>query len=468
MESETTIVAPATPPGHSAVALIRLSGPEAVEICSKVFAPAAKGKKLLHQKPNTVHFGRVCDGEDIIDEVLVTIFRSPHSYTGEDVAEVSCHGSPYVRQRVLQLFIDRGAVMARPGEFTKRAFLNGKMDLMQAEAVADLIQSSSGAFHDVAINHMRGGFSAGIKELRSKLLEFSSLIELELDFSEEDVEFADRRKLMSLLTEISERLESLTGSFSFGNALRNGLPVVIAGKPNTGKSTLLNALLEEEKALVSEIPGTTRDSIEDIIHLEGIAFRFIDTAGIRETTEKIEVMGIKRTMEKIRTASVILLMVEATDTHEHIDHLVRGLREKPEFRNRRMILLINKSDLGTADYASAGKDNFPSLGEKDRLAVISAKKGSGLDRLKELLVEMVQKDRPGEGDVVVTNARHYEALKKAHESVIRAGEGLENGLPADLVAMDIRDVLHHLGEISGDITTEEILGNIFKNFCIGK
>ena len=469
MLPQSTIVAPATPPGQGAIAVIRLSGPHSVEICEKVFLPASGGAKLSGRKPNSVNFGRLADGKEVLDEVLVTVFRAPHSYTGEDVVEISCHGSPYIRREAIRLLIDNGAAMAKPGEFTQRAFLNGKMDLPQAEAVADLIASSSRAFHKVAVNQMRGGFSKEIKKLREKLLHFVSLVELELDFSEEDVEFADRSELKSLLQSISEMTGSLTKSFSFGNAIRNGIPVVIAGKPNVGKSTLLNSLVSEEKALVSEIPGTTRDSIEDVIHIEGIAFRFIDTAGIRETTQKIEIMGIRRTMEKIRQASVILLMVEATDTPDHINQIIEGLREKPELSGKRIILLLNKSDLPRKENSvKPSGDNFPSLDEKDHVVEISAKKGDGLENLKELLVDIVNEGRPKEDDIVVTNARHYEALKNAHEAVKRAGDGLDGGLPGDLLAIDIREVLHYLGEITGEITTDEILGNIFKNFCIGK
>jgi tRNA modification GTPase len=492
----STIAAIATPPGKGAIAVIRLSGEGAFSICGQIFRPAARGMKLSEQPGNTVHYGKIFDNGNIIDEILLSIFRSPHSYTGEDLVEISCHGSVYIQQKILQIILDRGAEPAKPGEFTRRAFLNGKMDLSQAEAVADLIASESAAFHKVVMQQMRGGFSGEIKALRSRLLEFISLVELELDFSEEDVEFADRSELRALLDKIAVTLGSLTGSFALGNALKNGIPVVIAGKPNVGKSTLLNLLLKEEKALVSEIPGTTRDSIEDVIHLEGISFRFIDTAGIRETADKIEIMGIERTMEKIRQAGIILFMAEAGDTGEHINHLLESLQNKPEFEGKRIILLLNKSDLlpghgetaTEGNSAAAGKtvtsrtgplpetsDNrtvitkhFPSLGEKDHVLNISAKTSKGLEELKRLLVSIVQQDSPGQGDVIVTNIRHYHALKNAHEAVLRASEGLENQLPGDLLAMDIREVLHYLGEITGEITTDEILGNIFRNFCIGK
>ena len=470
MDHDLTIAAIATPPGRGAIAVIRLSGAKTFEICEKVFRLADNGPALSQRSANTVHYGRIHDGENVIDEVLVTMYKSPRSYTGEDVAEISCHGSVYVQQKILQILLDNGAMLAKPGEFTRRAFLNGKMDLSQAEAVADLIASESAAFHKVALQQMRGGFSVEIKALRTRLLDFISLIELELDFSEEDVEFANRGELKSLLDKISGILGSLTGSFAFGNVLKNGIPVVIAGKPNVGKSTLLNALLREEKALVSDIPGTTRDSIEDVIHIDGVSFRFIDTAGLRETTDTVEVMGIRRTMEKVQQARIILLMVEATDTRDHINHLVEGLRSKPGLDNKEMVLLLNKSDLlpGKREISSYSKRDFPPLREKDHLLEISAKTNRGLDRLRTLLVSVIQQDKPGENDIVVTNMRHYQALRNAHEAVLRAGSGLENGLPGDLLAMDIREVLHYLGEITGEITTDEILGNIFKNFCIGK
>ena len=468
MEQGSTIAAISTPPGQGAIAVIRLSGEKALEICDKIFRPADNGPLLANRPANTIHFGRIYEKKALIDEVLVSIFRTPHSYTGEDVAEISCHGSVYIQHKILKLLLDNGAVLARPGEFTQRAFLNGKMDLTQAEAVADIVASESAAFHRVAIQQMRGGFSEEIKKLRGRLLDFISLVELELDFSEEDVQFADRSELKSLLDAISRMLEALTGSFAFGNALKKGIPVVIAGKPNVGKSTLLNALLKDERALVSEIPGTTRDSIEDVIHIDGISFRFTDTAGLRETSDAVEVMGIKRTMEKIRQAKIILLMVEATDTAGHINHLIEGLLVRPEIAEKSIILLLNKTDLLPGDRRLFEKRDFPPLRGKDHMIRISAKTNTGLDKLGSLLISMVTRESPGEGDVVITNLRHYEALRNAHEAVIRASRGLENQLPGDLLAMDIREVLHYLGEITGEITTDEILGNIFKNFCIGK
>jgi tRNA modification GTPase len=347
MSQEPTIVAIATPPGAGAIAVIRISGSNAFEICDKIFQSALPGNSLSSRLANTIHYGSLVDNGTVIDNVLLSIFKAPRSYTGEDLVEISCHGSVYIQQQIVQLLIRHGASAAKPGEFTRRAFLNGKMDLSQAEAVADLIAAESAAFHKVAMQQMRGGFSSKIGVLRKRLLHFISMLELELDFSEEDVEFASRDELKTLLDTISGILGSLTGSFAFGNALKNGIPVVIAGKPNVGKSTLLNALLMEEKALVSEIPGTTRDSIEDIVHLEGITFRFIDTAGIRETTDTIEVLGIKRTLEKVKNAELILLMVDATDAVDQINHLLSGIRSRSEFKEKRIILLLNKSDLLT-------------------------------------------------------------------------------------------------------------------------
>ncbi len=484
MVHESTIAAISTPPGQGAIAVLRLSGENTMAICDRIFHSAGDGLPLSERPPNTIHYGRIIEDGQMIDEVMVSIFRSPRSYTGEDLAEISCHGSVYIQQKILQILLDHGAVLAKPGEFTQRAFLNGKMDLSQAEAVSDLIASESAAFHKVAIEQMRGGFSKEIKALRQRLLNFISLVELELDFSEEDVEFADRTELKELLSGISEMLKSLTGSFAFGNALKNGIPVVIAGKPNVGKSTLLNQLLKEEKALVSEIPGTTRDSIEDVIHLEGISFRFIDTAGLRETTDTVEIMGIERTMEKIKQAGIVLLMVEATDTAEHINHLLEGLRSKQEFKDKKIILLLNKYDLTLQNkqLSSPGeeisrdkmiknpaeKDNYPGLKGTDQILQISAKNNQGIEELKTLLIDTAKQGRTAGESIIVTNVRHYQALKNAHEAVLRASSALENQLPNDLLAMDIREVLYYLGEITGEITTDEILGNIFKNFCIGK
>ncbi|MGF1584429.1 MAG: tRNA uridine-5-carboxymethylaminomethyl(34) synthesis GTPase MnmE [Bacteroidales bacterium] len=497
-----TIAAIATPPGQGAIAVIRVSGENAIQVCEKIFQPAIAGPRLSKHPPNTIHYGKILENGATLDNVLVSIFRAPRSYTGEDIIEISCHGSVFIQQQIIQLLVRNGVAAARPGEFTQRAFLNGKMDLSQAEAVADLIASESAAFHKVAMNQMRGGFSSEIGVLRKQLLNFISLIELELDFSEEDVEFASRSDLKVLLDNISRLISSLTGSFAFGNALKNGIPVVIAGKPNTGKSTLLNALLMEEKAIVSEIPGTTRDSIEDLIHIEGITFRFIDTAGIRETTDTIEILGIQRTMDKIRNAEIILLMAEVTDSRDQINHLLNGIRSTPEFSGKKIILLLNKSDLKAADKKTGNSsqsersgnplvdnsysgDSFqkngpsetedfpyadltPSAGGNDHVMEISAKTGTGIDNLRNLLVSIVQQGKPTDTDVVVTNIRHYHALKNAHEAILRASAGLEHHITGDLLAMDIREVLYYLGEITGEITTDEILGNIFKNFCIGK
>lgn len=463
MKEISTICAIATAAGHGAIAVIRLSGDEAITITDKVFR-SPSGKKLAGQKPNTIHFGSIADNHEIIDEVLVSLFKAPYSYTGEDVVEISCHGSGYIQQQILQLLIKTGAEMAKPGEFTMRAFFNGKMDLSQAEAVADIISGESKASHDMAINQIRGGFSTEIHTLRSKLLDFCSLLELELDFSEEDVEFADRTQLKANLDEIQIHLDKLVKSFSLGNVLKNGVPVAIVGRPNVGKSTLLNSLLQEEKAIVSEIAGTTRDIIEDVINIDGIEFRFIDTAGIRHTTDKIESMGIERTFAKIEQARIILLLVEASQTVEDIKKQIEEINPSPD---QQLIVVVNKIDLIT--------DNNPEtlLGGSNGFApcptlFLSAKRHINTHALNELLLSTVKDSNVQPGDIVVSNARHYEALSKALEATIRADEGLSNGLASDLVAQDIREVLYYLSEITGEIATNEILGNIFSKFCIGK
>jgi tRNA modification GTPase len=463
MNSDNTICAIATAAGHGAIAVIRLSGDEAISIADKVFK-SPLGKKLFKQKANTIHFGSIVSNGEVIDEVLVNIFRAPHSYTGEDIVEISCHGSMYIQQQILQMLIISGAKMAQPGEFTQRAFLNGKMDLSQAEAVADIIASESKASHDMAIHMIRGGFSKQINTLRSKLLDFCSLLELELDFSEEDVEFANRTRLKQNLAEIGTHLDKLVKSFSLGNVLKNGVPVTIVGKPNVGKSTLLNTLLQEEKAIVSEIAGTTRDAIEDVINIDGILFRFIDTAGIRHTTDTIESLGIERTFSKISQASVILLLADAPCSKDEIGQQITELKLNSD---QHLIVIINKIDLFNKN------DIEKNLGGKDAFApypllFLSAKRHYHTDALHQLLLGTVQSKALQTSDVVVSNARHYEALKNALEASNRASEGLETGLPSDLIAQDIREILHHLGEITGEITTDEILGNIFSKFCIGK
>ena len=465
MSFDSTICALATP-GHGAIAVIRVSGPESISITEALFHPATKGKQLSLQEPNTIHFGTINKDEEIIDEVLISLFKAPHSYTGEDSIEISCHGSPYIQQKILELLVAQGAEPARPGEFTQRAFLNGKMDLSQAEAVADLIAAESEGAHRVALQQLRGGFSDQLKSLREQLLHFISLIELELDFSEEDVEFADRGKLVALVNNIANLIDELISSFQLGNVLKNGVPVAIIGRPNVGKSTLLNAILKEERAIVSEIEGTTRDSIEDIINLEGVTFRFIDTAGIRETADTIENLGIRRTYQKIEQASVVLLLTEAEDNPEIIRKSIEAIRQQIN-GGKHLVVVLNKSDRVPEEQQQALQQKI-SLKENEKLISISAEKGENIDGLTKILLEIVNLGSIKHQDVVISNIRHYNALKSASEGLSRASEGLLTSLPTDLLAQDIREVLHYLGEITGEVTTDEILGNIFKNFCIGK
>ncbi|MEA3479594.1 MAG: tRNA uridine-5-carboxymethylaminomethyl(34) synthesis GTPase MnmE [Bacteroidota bacterium] len=465
MSFDSTICALATP-GHGAIAVIRVSGAAAIRITEAIFQAAASGKQLGEQQPNTIHFGTIRDGEEIIDEVLVSLFKAPHSYSGEDSIEISCHGSPYIQQKILELLVSHGAEPARPGEFTQRAFLNGKMDLSQAEAVADLIAAESEGAHRVALQQLRGGFSDRLKSLREQLLHFISLIELELDFSEEDVEFADRNKLVSLLNQISALINELINSFQLGNVLKNGVPVAIIGRPNVGKSTLLNAILKEERALVSDIEGTTRDSIEDTINLEGINFRFIDTAGIRETADTIENLGIRRTYQKIDQASIVLLLTEAEDDPGIIKQSIEAIRQQLH-GGKQLVVVLNKADRVPEERQLELQKSIP-LGENERIISISAEQGKNIDGLTSVLLELVNLGSIKHQDVVISNIRHYNALKSASGGLQRASTGLVSDLPTDLLAQDIREVLHYLGEITGEVTTDEVLGNIFKNFCIGK
>ena len=467
MNREDTIIAIATPQGAGAIAVIRLSGTKAFAAVAETFK--MKGNKsLMDQKSHTVHLGNIVDGERILDQVLVTLFKAPNSYTGEDVVEISCHGSPYIQQQIIQLYLKKGVSTAEPGEFTLRAFLNGKMDLSQAEAVADLIASENDASHKVALQQMRGGFSRDIKVLRDQLLHFASLIELELDFAEEDVEFADRAKLDQLLGKIRDLLKQLIDSYALGNVLKNGIPTAIVGEPNVGKSTLLNALLKEDRAIVSEIAGTTRDTIEDEMIIGGVSFRFIDTAGIRQTEDEIESIGIKRTYEKISNAQLVILLVEATDylykdvqVHNRYEELVN------DYPDKSLMLVLNKSD-ELDEYQL--RDIYNALSDEKDLnsVVISAKTGDGIDILQHKLLEFIDHGVLKNGQTVVTNSRHYEALLKSLQDIEQVSQGLHNGLSGDLLAIDIRQALHHLGEITGEITTEDLLGNIFANFCIGK
>ncbi|PWE00033.1 tRNA uridine-5-carboxymethylaminomethyl(34) synthesis GTPase MnmE [Marinilabilia rubra] len=467
---EDTICAISTAPGAGAIAVLRLAGPKAFNITENVFRPAAKNKSITEQAPNTVHFGTIYDGENDIDEVVITLFKSPKSFTGDDIVEISCHGAVFIQQKILQLLTDKGARLAKPGEFTQRSFLNGKMDLSQAEAVADLIAARSEAARRVALKQMKGGFSNELINLRSKLLEFTSLIELELDFSEEDVEFADRSQLIDLVLEIEHLLKKLIDSFSLGNAIKNGIPVAIVGHTNAGKSTLLNALLQEERALVSDVHGTTRDVIEDVMNIQGITFRFIDTAGIRNTIDKVESMGIALTYNKIKQASIIVLMMDAQDEDAKIHQAVSDVKRHMNSDKQQLIVVVNKTDLVDSEILEKrfSKKAFRELTGTDSVVPLSAKMHIHLDRLTSELLKTMDTGAIDNDEVVVTNARHYEALKNALEGIQRTLEGLQNGISGDFLSQDIREVLHYLGEITGQISTDEVLGNIFKNFCIGK
>jgi len=457
-----TICAMATPVGTGAISVIRISGPETFNVCEKIFNPKNKKLKLSEVKTHTVHFGSIGNKDDLLDEVLITVFRNPNSYTGEDAAEISCHGSSYIQQKLLELLINNGIRLAKAGEFTLRAFMNGKFDLSQAEAVADLIASSSKSSHDLALNHMRGGFSSKIKTLRGQLLDFVSLIELELDFSEEDVEFADRKQLSELLAIIKEEINILCNSFSIGNVLKKGIPVAIIGKPNVGKSTLLNAILNEEKAIVSEIPGTTRDVIEDTISIGGISFRFIDTAGLRKGGDKIEKIGIERTYEKIDQAKIILFVFDISDcTQQGVMEVINDFKSRVKDETKRLILIGNKTDM----LVEAPKC-FKYLVEHETIFV-SAKRKENISLITESLLQSVDHDQISDS-TMVSNSRHYEALLKAGEAIENVEKGMDEGIPIDLISTDIRSALHYLGEITGEITTDEILGNIFGKFCIGK
>lgn len=462
---DTTICAPASNAG-GAVALIRVSGKDAFTVVDAVFRSPRKGKKIAGQAGNSIHFGVIRDHDNqIVDEVLVSIFRSPHSYTGEDAVEISCHGSGYIQQRIIELLLHAGAELARPGEFTQRAFLNGKMDLSQAEAVADLIASSNKASHKIALNQMRGGFKNQMKALRDRLLQFISLIELELDFGEEDVEFADRTQFRNLISEIHTVISRLANSFTLGNVIKNGIPVAIVGEPNAGKSTLLNLLLREEKALVSDIAGTTRDAIEDVISIEGISFRFIDTAGLRETTDTIESMGIERTHQKIEQAEIVLLVIDINKPLDFIDHKIETVRSRLQDESK-LILIFNKID-SYPQFEQKLQTISKNLGNLPFVA-ISAKAKTNFGQLEKQLLSVVEYGKLDEERVIVSNLRHYQSLSKSQLAIERVLDALETGLPTDLLAQDIREVLHYMGEITGEITNDEILGNIFKNFCIGK
>ena len=464
MFDQLTICAIATSPGMGAIATIRLSGEHAIEIADAIYQSPRTGKTLINQKPNTLHFGSIYDRDELIDDVVVAIFHAPHSFTGENVVEVTCHGSVYIQQRILQLLISRGARLAMPGEFTQRAFLNGKMDLSQAEAVADLIASTNRAAQKVAINQMRGGFSSELSNLRGQLLHFIAMIELELDFSEEDVEFADRDQLKKLVARIEEMIGKLKNSFQLGNVIKNGIPVAIVGETNVGKSTLLNALLNEEKAIVSDIHGTTRDVIEDVVNIHGTAFRFFDTAGIRETNDEIETLGIERSYSKLSQATIVILVVDTQNDYPILLERIDKIRQRID--TQQLIIAANKVDNGLTQTISQLKSL--NLSDKEKLVFISAKKKHNLDELISEMQEAISLDTISEDAVIVTNVRHFEALSNAYQSIERVNVGLENRISGDFLAQDIRECLNYLGEITGEISNDEILGHIFKNFCIGK
>ena len=454
-----TICALSTPNGIGAIAMIRLSGSDSFAVMQKLFR-----KDLSQKESHTAHFGLIKDGDKLVDEVVAVIYKNPKSFTGEDMVEISCHASPYIVQEILRLLLDNGCRMAREGEFSLRAYLNGKVDLSQAEAIADLIASENKASHEMAMSQMRGGFAKVINELREELIHFASMIELELDFGEEDVEFANRNELVDLVLRILTEIRRLSGSFALGNVLKNGVPVSIVGEPNVGKSTLLNQFLNEDRAIVSNIAGTTRDVIEDTVTYNGIEFRFIDTAGIRETTDEIESIGIEKAFEKVKQASIILYMVDAAHTD-----LNYAKSELQKVRNvmaegKELIVVINKVD----KVKSVDVSNFKTTLNHDKIVLLSAKEAQGLEDLKEILVQHVQKQGNVTGQVIVSNARHFNALNLADEALERVKFSLKNGIPTDLVAMDIRQCLFHLSEITGTINTEDLLDSIFSNFCIGK
>lgn len=471
MVSQDTIVALATPSGAGAIAIIRVSGKDALTIAASVFE-SVSGKDLLKQKTHTIHLGHIIDGTKVYDQVLLSIFKGPNSYTGENVVEISCHGSTYIQQQIIQLLLRKGCKMAEPGEFTLRAFINGKLDLSQAEAVADLIASENEASHQIAMQQMRGGFSNEIAKLREELLNFASLIELELDFAEEDVEFADRTQFYDLLERIEFVLKRLIDSFAVGNVIKNGIPVAIVGEPNVGKSTLLNALLNEERAIVSEIAGTTRDTIEDELVINGISFRFIDTAGIRETKDVVESIGIKKTFEKIEQAQVIVYLLDSsgildfrfqTSDSSKLDNVkIEVEKIRNQFPLKPLVIIGNKADTLSESQIQNLKSEIPEI------LLISAKENTNIEALKNQLLSFVNTGALRNNETIVTNTRHYDSLLKALEEVQKVKFGLQSNISSDLMAIDIRQALYYFGEITGQVTNDELLGNIFANFCIGK
>ena len=460
-----TICAISTAPGVGGIAVIRISGEQAFTACDAIFKPFTAGVTVSTMAPNTIRFGQIVADNELVDEVLVSVFHAPHSFTGENVVEIACHGSQFIQQEILKLVLAQGCRLAQPGEFTQRAFLNGKMDLSQAEAVADVIASQSRAAHRLAMNQMRGGFSNELLILRDKLLTFTSLVELELDFSDhEDLEFADRSQLNTLADTIEQKIAKLVNSFSVGNAIKNGIPVAIVGETNAGKSTLLNVLLNEERAIVSDIHGTTRDVIEDTVNIKGVLFRFIDTAGLRETTDTIENLGIERTYQAIEKANIVLWIIDTSQINNQEKWLSEEIMKRVE--HTPLILVFNKVDKLSEGERLALEQQF-----KDNRVpriFISAKERLHTDELQELLYNAAKLPELSDQDIMVTNMRHYEALKQAHTAIVRVQDGLNDRISGDFLSQDIRECLHYLGEITGQITTDEVLGNIFSKFCIGK
>ncbi len=455
--SENTICAISTPTGNGAIAIIRLSGKKSIEICNKIFTPKNKKTNILKAKPNTIHFGNIVYKKNIIDEVLVSIFKLPKSYTGEDSVEISCHGSIFIQQRIIEILLINGATLAKPGEFTQRAFFNGKLDLAQAEAVADLISSENEAEHRLAIQQIRGGFSETLNKLRNSLIHFVSLIELENDFAEEDIQFADRKQLNQIIFDVDKLVSKLIESFSYGNVIKNGVPVAIVGKPNSGKSTLLNTLINENRAIVSEIAGTTRDTIEETLNINGIKFRFIDTAGLRETSDEIEKIGVEKAISKINNSTIYIFLFDInTNTPNDVENEINNLNN-----NIPRLIIANKTDISKKEKIQEFENsNLNCL-------FISAKNTENTEVLKQELFNFITKTA-NPNDIVVTNSRHLESLLEIKKALNETKEGIINQYPTDLIALDIRNAIFHIGNITGEVSNNEVLGNIFKNFCIGK